>query len=80
MGNAPAVCFLDPFGVVGISVADIRPLLVRPDTEILLNLSTPTLHRLAGFATSDSKEACGKFNQLSRTLGRIREMMIPSGW
>lgn len=69
MGTAPAVCFLDPFGVVGISVDDIRPLLVRPDTEILLNLSTPTLHRLAGFATSDAKDARGKFNQLSRTLG-----------
>lgn len=69
MKNAPAVCFLDPFGVVGISADDIKPLLLRPDTEILLNLSTPTLHRLAGFATSDAKEAHGKFNQLSRTLG-----------
>ena len=69
MKRAPAVCFLDPFGVVGISVEDIHPLLVRPDTEILLNLSTPTLHRLAGSATSDAREARGKFSRLSRTLG-----------
>jgi three-Cys-motif partner protein len=69
MGNAPAVCFLDPFGVVGISPGDLRPLLVRSDTEFLLNLNSRTLHRLAGSATSDAKETPGKFRQLSRTLG-----------
>lgn len=69
MGRSPAVCFLDPFGVVGISVDDIAPLLVRADTEILLNLSTPTLHRLAGFVTSDAPGVRSKFRQLSRTLG-----------
>jgi three-Cys-motif partner protein len=68
-GNAPTVCFLDPFGVVGISPGDLRPLLVRSDTEFLLNLKSRTLHRLAGSATSDAKEAPGKFRQLSRTLG-----------
>ncbi len=69
MRKSPAVCFLDPFGVVGISVDDIRPLLERPDTEILLNLSTPTMHRLAGFANSPAPEAKGKVAQLSRILG-----------
>lgn len=68
-GNAPAVCFLDPFGVVGISPGDLRPLLRREDTEFLLNLNSRTLHRLAGSATSDAKEAPGKFRQLSQTLG-----------
>lgn len=77
MGSAPSVCFLDPFGVVGVSVDEIRPLLVRQDTEILLNLSTPTLHRLAGFATSNAKEARGKFNQLSRILGDDPEDEFP---
>ena len=77
MEQAPAVCFLDPFGVVGISVDDIRPLLERSDTEILLNFSTPTLHRLAGFATSNAKEARGKFNQLSRTLGEDPRDDVP---
>jgi len=77
MGRAPIVCFLDPFGVVGVSVEDIRPLLQRADTEILLNLSTPTLHRLAGFATSDAKDARGKFNQLSRTLGEDPRDSLP---
>jgi three-Cys-motif partner protein len=69
MQKSPAVCFLDPFGVVGISIDDIRPLLIRPDTEILLNLSTPTMHRLAGFVDSDAPEAKGKVAQLSHILG-----------
>jgi three-Cys-motif partner protein len=69
MGRAPAVCFLDPCGVVGISPAELQPLLERRDTEILLNLSTPTLHRLAGFANSTAKEAPGKVAQLSHILG-----------
>jgi len=77
MGDAPAVCFLDPFGVVGISVKDIRPLLERPDTEILLNLSTPTMHRLAGFADSPAPEAKGKVAQLSRILGEDRNEPNP---
>ncbi len=69
LGSSPAVCFLDPFGVVGVSVDDIRPILNRQDTEILLNLSTPTLHRLAGFEGSGAIEAQGKVAQVSRMLG-----------
>jgi three-Cys-motif partner protein len=69
MGTAPAVCFLDPFGVVGISPQDLLPLLGRSDTELLLNLNTRVLHRLAGSATSDAREAQGKINRLSRILG-----------
>jgi three-Cys-motif partner protein len=69
LGNDPAVCFLDPFGVVGISPHDLLPLLQRHDTELLLNLNTRVLHRLAGSATSDAREAQGKINRLSRILG-----------
>lgn len=69
MNSAPAFCFLDPWGVVGISPEQLTPLLQRPDTEVLINFSTRTLHRLAGSANSSAKEALGKVAQLSRTLG-----------
>lgn len=77
MQHDPAVCFLDPFGVVGVSPEDLRPLLERPDTELLLNFNTRVLHRLSGSATSDAKEAQGKVKRLSRTLGENPEVQCP---
>lgn len=69
MEDAPSVCFLDPFGVDGISPGDLLPLLQRPDTEFLLNLNTRALHRLAGSADSDAAAARAKMNLISYVLG-----------
>jgi hypothetical protein len=69
MEDAPSVCFLDPFGVDGISPGDLHPHLQRPDTEFLLNLNTRALHRLAGSAESDAAAARAKVNLVSYVLG-----------
>jgi three-Cys-motif partner protein len=65
----PAVCFLDPFGVNGISPAELKPLLQRPNTEFLLNLNTGILRRMAGFEDSSAKDRNAKLANVSRTLG-----------
>jgi three-Cys-motif partner protein len=69
MKPGPAICFLDPFGVRGISPGELRPLLSRPDTEFLLNLNTGILLRMTGFKNSASKEREAKLANVSRTLG-----------
>ncbi len=65
----PAVCFLDPFGEGGVSPAELRPLLQRPNTEFLLNLNTPILRRMAGFEDSAAKDRTAKLANVSRSLG-----------
>ena len=69
MRPGPAVCFLDPFGVGGISPTELRPLLQRPDTEFLMNLNTAILRRMAGFEDSVAKDREAKMANVSRTLG-----------
>jgi len=68
MSRAPAVVFLDPFGVEGISPKELQPLLERLDTELLINFNTRALHRLKGSATSNAREAPGKVHRLSEIL------------
>lgn len=65
----PAVFFLDPFGIIGIAPNDLKPVLQRHDTEILLTLSLPTIYRMSGSANSSAPEAQGKMSRLSEVLG-----------
>ncbi len=67
--GAPALFFLDPFGVQPIKLRDLLPLLRRPDTELLLNLNTRELRRLAGFEDSDTKQAKAKLRLVNQVLG-----------
>jgi three-Cys-motif partner protein len=69
MRGCPAVYFLDPCGIIGIAPHELQPVVARPDTEILLTLSLPTLFRMSGSADSFAPEALGKVAQLSRVLG-----------
>jgi hypothetical protein len=69
MVGCPAVFFLDPCGIIGIAPRDLQPIVTRPDTEILLTLSLPTMFRMSGSAASLAPEATGKVAQLSRVLG-----------
>lgn len=69
MDGHPAICFLDPYGVVGVEFDEMSPIFRRPDTEILINFSTPTLVRLAGFEDSQAKDAQKKVARVSITLG-----------
>jgi three-Cys-motif partner protein len=69
MKGAPAVIFLDPCGIIGIAPDEIEPVLRRPDTEILLTLSLPTIQRMSGAIISLAPEARGKLRRLNRVLG-----------
>jgi three-Cys-motif partner protein len=69
VGNAPTVFFLDPFGVKDTPFETIKLLMNRRDTELLLNFSTPSVTRLAGFDRSSSAQASEKRKLLSRVIG-----------
>ncbi len=69
IGSAPAVFFLDPFGVKPITLAQIEPLLRRQDTELLLNVNTRRLRLMAGFEDSTSKDRAAKLRLVSEVLG-----------
>lgn len=57
IGAAPAVFFLDPFGVKGSSLSELRPLIRRADTEIILIFNSFRLAKLAGFEDSNAQDA-----------------------
>lgn len=67
--GAPALFFLDPFGVKPITMDQLRPVLTRPDTELLLNLNTRALKRLAGFGASAARESEAKVRLVSQVFG-----------
>lgn len=69
IGRWPAVFFLDPFGPSPINLVNLHPILNRPDTELLLNLNTPSLRRIAGFADSQSNQRNAKLRIVSQVLG-----------
>ncbi len=69
ISGAPAVFFLDPFGVKPITLAQTEPLLRRPDTELLLNVNTRRLRLMAGFEDSESKDRAAKLRLVSAVLG-----------
>ncbi len=75
--GAPGLFFLDPFGVRPIKLADLLPLLQRPDTELLLNLNTRELRRLAGFEDSNNKQAKAKLRLLNQVLGEHADDPAP---
>jgi three-Cys-motif partner protein len=77
MRGYSAVFFLDPWGIVGVAPDDLKPVAARPDTEILLTLSLPTMFRMSGSAKSAAPEASGKVAQLSRVLRRRSDRSIP---
>jgi three-Cys-motif partner protein len=77
IGRAPAIFFLDPFGVKQIAMGDLGPILRRPDTELLLNLNTRRLRMLAGFEDSDSRDAKAKMALVSRVLGEDPDNQTP---
>lgn len=68
IGSAPAVFFLDPFGLKGSSLGELRPLLRRADTEIILVFNSFRLAKLAGFEDSNAKEAAKKRRLVSMIL------------
>lgn len=67
--GCPAVFFLDAFGPKPIIVDAVRPVVRRPDTELLINLNTPRLRQLAGFEDSTAKDRDAKLRLVNRVFG-----------
>lgn len=77
LGSRTLFLYLDPFGLKGCEFDTLRPFLERDtrySTEIVINMSAPTMHRLATWQAvkqgrrKDSR--CGAFNRrLSLVLG-----------
>lgn len=69
IGDAPALFFLDPFGVKGIEWNVMRRILERPRTDVWLRLDVSTLARLHGFIDSQGKGAEKKCLLLANFFG-----------
>jgi three-Cys-motif partner protein len=77
MHQSPAICFLDPFGVEGISPRDIGALGERADTEFMLILHVGSLRRLAGFEDSMAPDAREKIRLVSEVLDEDPDSLSP---
>lgn len=77
MGAAPAIFFLDPFGVDDVRLDELQAVSHRADTELMLNLNTTCLYRLAGFGGSTARDAAAKRRLLSRVLGEDSSVAHP---
>lgn len=77
MAGDPAICFLDPFGVVGISPFDMGELAKRADTEFMLTFNSGILRRMAGFEDSLALDAREKIRRVSEILGYDTSDLAP---
>lgn len=57
MGRAPCFAFIDPFGIKPITLESLRPLLIRPFTDILINFNGIAVERLFGVANSGTSNS-----------------------
>ena len=70
IGEYPTIFFLDPFGVKGIEWKYVSPILSRPYiSEVLLRVNPKDLSCLAGFSTSQSRDAARKKQVLTDLYG-----------
>lgn len=71
VGNDPVICFLDPFGVMGIDLSAIRRLLARRNaiTDLWIRFDTGTIRRLDGLHDVSSPGAAKAFDILTRVYG-----------
>ncbi len=66
--------YLDPFGLKGCDFSLIEPYLKRStrfSTEIVINMSMPTLHRLATFQAVSKRKETQKSKRLNEQLTRV---------
>ncbi|HEX3008110.1 MAG TPA: three-Cys-motif partner protein TcmP [Bacteroidales bacterium] len=68
--GCPAVFFIDDFGIKGTGWESVEKVVARKDsTDIWIRFDYKTVRRLAGFYTSDAKDAHGKLNTLKNLFG-----------
>jgi three-Cys-motif partner protein len=66
----PAVFFIDDFGIKGTGWESVEKVIARKaSTDIWIRFDHKTVRRLAGFYTSDAKDAQGKLNTLQNLFG-----------
>ncbi|MBW2038610.1 MAG: three-Cys-motif partner protein TcmP [Deltaproteobacteria bacterium] len=74
VGDATFLVYLDPFGLKGLEFPSLEPYLGRDrrfSTEIIINISMPTLHRLATYKARSGGTESIKTNILNQRLTKI---------
>src|SRR6266496_3375128 len=70
ISGCPAVFFIDDFGIKGSGWESVEKVVARKNsTDIWIRFDYKTVRRLAGFYTSDAKDAQGKLNTLQNLFG-----------
>jgi len=71
IGNATLLIYLDPFGLKGCEFELLEPYLGRDQrfsTEIIVNMSMPTLHRLSAFKAIQKGKITDRVKKLNQRL------------
>jgi len=74
IGNATLLIYLDPFGLKGCEFELLEPYLGRDkrfSTEIIINMSMPTLHRLSAFKAIQEGKITDKVKKLNQRLTKV---------
>jgi spore photoproduct lyase len=74
VGNATLLIYLDPFGLKGCEFKLLEPYLGRDikfSTEIIINMSMPTLHRLSTPKAFREKKSSSRIEKLNQRLTDI---------
>jgi len=74
VGNATLLIYLDPFGLKGCEFKFLEPYLGRDikfSTEIIINMSMPTLHRLSTRKALKEKRPSSRIEKLNQRLTDI---------
>ena len=74
IGNATLLIHLDPFGLKGCEFELLEPYLGRDQrfsTEIIINMSMPTLHRLSAFKAIQKGKITDRVKKLNQRLTKV---------
>jgi len=74
--TAPAVCFIDPFGVKGIDLPAVREFLAGPQREVVVQFNPTGALRLAGAAHRKSPRQRNKLRAQWATLDLFRDNAV----
>ena len=74
IGNATVLIYLDPFGLKGCEFELLEPYLGRDkrfSTEVIINISMPTLHRLSTWKAVKERKTTNTTRKLNQRLSNI---------
>jgi len=67
MSNCSTFLYIDPFGITGCEFNLIESILEQPDTELMLTMSMPIVHRLAGRKAVEKNYSNNKYLKMYHT-------------